>query len=1013
MRVEVYTGKGHTDGRAAALLQSLQSHLQCEIRNLAVIDVYLLEHVAISAAEAGEVFSDPVTQRTAVDSPACMTAPMPDWTFLVEVAARAGVTDPVALTAREALKLALGHGPGPHSVVQTARQYLFSAPDLVEEQRRKITAYLHNPLIQRAVTMSREEWSRGARLPAVYPHTVEPSPMRVEAFAIDSMDDAALTELSRRRLLALSLEEMRTLRREWSQTEIRAARRGRGLTEEITDVELEMIAQTWSEHCKHKIFNAVIDYNEERPGGPREGEGEPGRSDGAKGRPEGDTGVRRERIDSFFDTYIRSTTEELSRRKRYLRSVFHDNSGVVAVDRRTLVCFKVETHNSPSALDPYGGAITGIVGVNRDIIGTGKGAKPIFNTNVLCFGPPDMPAEDVPEGLLSPRRVMEGVHRGIIDGGNQSGIPVVGGAFLFDESFLGKPLVFCGTGGILPAKIRGEPGEAAAPRPGDYAVMVGGRIGKDGIHGATFSSQALDETSPTSAVQIGDPITQKKMLDFLLEARDRGLYRGITDNGAGGLSSSLGEMARESGGVRIELDRCPLKYSGLAPWEILVSESQERMSLSVPPESWPALSELAASREVEATLVGRFTDSGAVEISYRGELVGLLGCGFLHEGLPRMELRAVWKPPAAAPGAVPAHGNPRAELLGLLADPNIASKEELVRQYDHEVQARSVIKPFVGVRADGPSDGAVLRIGLGGRRGITVTHGICPRFGDFDTYRMAMCAVDEAFRAHVACGGDPDRAAALDNFCWPDPVAGPDNPDGEHKLAQLVRAGKGLKRACLAYGLPLISGKDSMKNDAVMDGKKVSIRPTLLISLVGVVPDVRRAMSPDLKTPGDLLFVLGETLAQLGGSAFERLVGRNLGPCPLPEPENVMPLYRALHRVIRRGWINACHDVAEGGLAVAVCEAALAGRLGADVDAGLLASPGLAPQRVLFSETPSRFIVSCAPENERRLMRSFRRLPIQPVGKVTDDARVRLRRDGETVVELSLEEIETAWKTRI
>jgi phosphoribosylformylglycinamidine synthase len=361
----------------------------------------------------------------------------------------------------------------------------------------------------------------------------------------------------------------------------------------------------------------------------------------------------------------------------------------------------------------------------------------------------------------------------------------------------------------------------------------------------------------------------------------------------------------------------------------------------------------------------------------------------------------------------------RSDLLALLSEPNIASKEELVRQYDHEVQARSVTKPFSGVRDDGPSDGAVLRINLSSRRGITVTHGVCPRFGDYDTYRMAMCAVDEAFRAHVACGGDPDRAAALDNFCWPDPVASPDNPDGEYKLAQLVRAGRGLKRACLAYGLPLISGKDSMKNDALMEGRKVSIRPTLLISLVGVVPDIRRSPAPDLKNPGDSLFVLGETRNQLGGSAFERLVGRNLGPSPLAEPEQAMPLYRALHRAIRRGWVNACHDVSEGGLAVALCEAALGGRLGADVEPGLTASPGLAAspgltaQMLLFSETPSRFVVSCGRAHERRLLRCFRGLPIRYIGKVTDAPRVRFRLDDRNALTLSLQEIETAWKTRI
>ena len=399
---------------------------------------------------------------------------------------------------------------------------------------------------------------------------------RVARFAIGGMSDRQLTELSAQRLLALSLRELHAVRDYYRSPPVRERRRAAGLDAAATDVELEMIAQTWSEHCKHKIFNATIDYHE---------------------------GGRSETIRSLFDRCIRATTHEVDPGDGFLRSVFHDNSGVIEFDAETLLCFKAETHNSPSALDPYGGAITGIVGVNRDIIGTGRGARPIFNTNVLCFAPPRM--EEVPSGLLPPRAVLEGVHRGIVDGGNQSGIPTVAGAVLFDPSFVGKPLVFCGTGGIMPASLLGAPAWEAEPRAGDLAVMVGGRIGRDGIHGATFSSLALDESSPLSAVQIGDPITQKKMSDFLLEARDRGLYRAITDNGAGGLSSSFGEMARACGGVRLELERAPLKYHGLEPWEILVSESQERMSLAVPPEHYDALGRTGATARGRGHGAGR------------------------------------------------------------------------------------------------------------------------------------------------------------------------------------------------------------------------------------------------------------------------------------------------------------------------------------------------------------------------------------------------------------------------
>ena len=742
---------------------------------------------SLRADDIQEIFADNVAQKVYLDVPAVQDGLLPEWDGLIEIAYKAGVTDPIALTAREAVKHAFGTELPETVRIQTAHQYVFRTAGSPRGDVRVLAKHLYNPLIQEAHTVSRAQWCAGQRLPETYRFVVSQEPPPVGTFDLGARDDGQLSSLSRERLLALSVEEMRAIRDHFMHSALASARTAVGLPPEVTDVELEMVAQTWSEHCKHKIFNATISYTE---------------------------GRITENIHSLFASYIERTTDELKPNNRFLKSVFHDNSGVVEFDDETLICFKVETHNSPSALDPYGGAITGIVGVNRDILGTGKAARPIFNTNVLCFAYPGMSQESIPDGIIHPRRIMDGVHHGIIDGGNQSGIPTVAGAFLYDESYLGKPLVFCGTGGILPSRIGGESAWIKHVDAGDLAVMVGGRIGKDGIHGATFSSQALSEESPTSAVQIGDPITQKKMLDFLVEARDLLLFKGITDNGAGGLSSSLGEMAQLSGGVRIELERCPVKYQGLAPWEILVSESQERMSLSVAADCVVELLELAAQRDVEATVVGHFTDTGFVDVRYDGRTVGLLDLDFLHSGLPEMVLTAEWIPPCRLAVPVPSGRNLRDDLLSLLSEPNVASKEELVRQYDHEVQALSVVKPFVGPETDGPSDGAVLRPRYDSYRGLTVCHGICPRYGDVDTYDMAACAVDEAVRSHVALGGELDAMCALDNFCWPDPIYSPENPDGRYKLAQLVRAGRGLRDTCRAYGLPLISGKDSMKNDA-------------------------------------------------------------------------------------------------------------------------------------------------------------------------------------------------------
>ena len=990
VRLEVFTRTCYSDGRARRILPLLRRAVCPAVVNVAIVDVYLFSGIpGLTPAVAADVFQDAVAQEILTDEYAAEKAFMGSWDHLVEVTVKPGVTDPVALTAREALQACVPGGVPRDAVIQTAVQYLVMHDPSGTVDPELLSRFFYNPLIQSAACMTREEWARGMRPAALYPHTVPASPARAQEIELSGLSDEQLTALSRTRLLALSLAEMKAVQRFFMDEQTLCARRARGLSAAATDVELEMIAQTWSEHCKHKIFNATIRYSEEG---------------------------REETIHSLFRTCIRATTESIAKRRRFLRSVFHDNSGVIAFDRRTLVCFKVETHNSPSALDPYGGAITGIVGVNRDIMGTGVGARPLFNTNVLCFGFPDTPAAEVPAGLLHPRRVLDGVHRGIVDGGNQSGIPTAAGAFLFDESFLGKPLVFCGTGGVLPARVRGSDSCAKRVRPGDLAVMAGGRIGKDGIHGATFSSEALSESSPTSAVQIGDPITQKKMLDMLLEARDLGLYRGITDNGAGGLSSSLGEMAGLSGGVRIDLDACPLKYTGLASWEILVSESQERMSLAVAPSTVDAFLNLAKRRDVEAAIVGEFTDTGAVEVFAHGTLVGLLPLKFLHEGLPPLDLRAEWAPPPGDRGAAAAVDLSSADVLrvmrALIADPNIASREEWVRAYDHEVQARSVIKPFVGRRRDAPSDGGVMRVRHDSRRGITITHGICPRYGDHDTFDMAQCAVDEAVRAHVSLGGDPELMSALDNFCWPDPVEGPETPDGPFKLAQLVRACRGLAAACRAYQLPLISGKDSMKNDARVGGRKISIRPTLLVSLMGVIEDVRRAQTTDFKAPGDLLFVVGETRGELGGTCFERIRGGTFGPCPSVRPGPAFASYRKIHRAIRQGVVQSCHDLADGGLWVALAESCLGGDLGARV---LLDSLPVSPEsgrehaRLLFCETPSRFLVSVAPRNLTSWRRMMNGVPCGWIGEVTPQQQVSVESAGRQIASLTVNEIRALW----
>ncbi|MCK4514426.1 MAG: hypothetical protein KAU31_04165, partial [Spirochaetaceae bacterium] len=498
MRIQVTSAAGITDGRQIAVTDSVRS-AGYSIRGVSIVDIYIVENVpALSENAAERFFSDQVAQRVVAPGGPFYRQP---WSVLIEVTYRPGVANPVATTIRDALSTRFGTLPA-GAIVQTARQLLLDLdpepPGARPAGFSDIARLFHNPLVQQATVITRPEWDGGRRPPERYPVVAGHSIPPVERIDVAKLSDEDLELLSRDRLLALDLREMRAIREYYRDRDVRARREAAALGPAATDVELEMIAQTWSEHCKHKIFAGRITYTEE--------------------------GREAEVIDSLFNTYIRDTTSRVALDDSFVKSVFDDNAGVIAFDDETLLCFKAETHNSPSALDPYGGAITGIVGVNRDILGTGKGARPIFNTDVLCFGPPDTQSDTLPEGLLHPRTVLAGVHRGIVDGGNQSGIPVAAGAFLFDESYIGKPLVFCGTGGILPASINGEPSWIKHVRSGDLAVMVGGRIGKDGIHGATFSSLGLDENSPTSAVQIGEPITQRKMADFLLEARDAGLY---------------------------------------------------------------------------------------------------------------------------------------------------------------------------------------------------------------------------------------------------------------------------------------------------------------------------------------------------------------------------------------------------------------------------------------------------------------------------------------------------------
>jgi len=931
---------------------------------------------------ARELFSDPVVEKATVNEPVYEDVDA----RLIEVVRRPGVMDPVVASIRKAMadrKLAVGH-------VATGRKYLFffkpgGQPIAEGDLRRLCGKVLANECIEEI-------------------HIDRPAPVHAAGGAAEfklvtvplaGKTAAELLDLSARLCLSLTAVEMQAIQRHYA-----------ALKREPTDVELEMIAQTWSEHCGHKTLRGAVDFV----------------------GPEG-----RKQYRSLLKETIVRATEQIAH-KRCL-SVFKDNAGVVAFDDKWALTFKVETHNHPSAIEPYGGAGTGIGGVIRDTMGTGLGAKPIANTDVFCFGMPDTRLDRLPAGTLHPRRVLTGVVSGVRDYGNRMGIPTVNGAVHFDSRYVGNPLVYCGSVGLIPRhKI------AKAARNGDLVVVVGGRTGRDGIHGATFSSIELTEESEvvsSGAVQIGNPIEEKKTLDVLLKARDAGLYTCVTDCGAGGLSSAVGEMGEDLGAT-VDLEKVPLKYAGLTYTEIWISEAQERMVVAVPPEKWPAFEKLCRSEDVEATVLGVFgnppgaaPDPKLLRLKFRGQAVGELAMDFLHGGLPGVTRAAEWQPPE--PG-IPdtstldvvlamrqatgldlrtlASGRSRPALIHgpllrkLLAHPTIASKQWIVRQYDHEVQGHTVIKPLVGLKDDGPSDAAVLTPLLGSARAFALACGLCPQFTERDPKEMAKLAVDECVRNLVAVGADPGNIFILDNFCW-------GNTSKPEQLGSLVMACEGAAEAAVAYGTPFISGKDSLNNEYAVGGKTIAIPGTLLISGLGMIDEVRLCVTMDLKAPGNLLYIVGLTRDEMAGSHFDLLTGTSitLGSLPALDLKFARQIHHAVHDAIVRETVRACHDLSEGGLAVALAEMALGGGLGARIELGRVpASEMLPPHVALFSESAPRYLLEVSRERARDFEAIFAGLPHACIGEVTAEPRLHcLCPEKDVWLDEPVEELKKAW----
>ncbi len=948
--IQVSPRRPDLDGHGRDVLADVRQIGLEHIEGVRSSRVYLLEGRLLESDVrllAEELLCDPVAEVFEVREG---FARRDDIDGAIEVHPLPGVMNPAALSTLDAagrLLASQGRSQARVEAVQTARRYVILGARNAPELEQIAARVLANNCIE---TWFIRGFGRSDPIPDALP-TPRERPFELRHIPIRRLTDDELTRLSREAHLFLSLSEMRTIRDHFDK-----------LNREPTDLELETLAQTWSEHCVHKTFRSSIVYRGEDFGRP---------------------GTIEVRFDNLLKDTIVAATAKLNR--DWCLSVFVDNAGIVAFDEEYGIAFKVETHNHPSAIEPYGGAATGVGGCIRDIMGCGLGAKPIASTDVFCLAPPDFDPTRLPAGVLHPRRVLKGVVGGVRDYGNRMGIPTVNGAIYFDERYLANPLVFCGCIGLIPRdRILKE------PRFGDLIVVAGGRTGRDGIHGATFSSAELTEQHAdefSHAVQIGNAIEEKKLLDALLIARDDSdgcLYSAVTDCGAGGLSSAVGEMGAELGAV-VDLEKAPLKYAGLRYDEIWISEAQERMVFAVSPDRIDRFLSVFAEEEVEATVIGTFTDDRILRVRYKGQSVGELDMAFLHNGLPRTVRTASWtsQPRSSTPGCYKTVTSDIANdtLLQTLSSLNIASKEWVIRQYDHEVQGRSVIKPLVGT-GFGPSDAAVLRPRYTSYRGIAIGCGLCPEWTDVDPYWMAVRTIDEALRNVVCVGGDPERTSILDNFCWP-------KCDCEESLGALVRACRGASDAAVAYGLPFISGKDSLNNEFSMSAdearrtglpQSIAIPGTLLVSALAQIEDVRHCVSMDLKEPGNRLILASAPVDRHG-------------------MEKARSIHHLVSHCIRDGKVRSAHDVSDGGLATALAEMCIASGLGAVID-----MPQEYDRHSMFTPVATTYVLEM-----KQVDADASGFPI--IGQMTNLPRLSISQGASRWIDLGVEEMARAWRS--
>ena len=987
-RLEIRLKKELLDAEGAGIRRKSREYFGFEVEDIRVIRVLTID-ADLDPAQLdqirSEIFTNPVTEESSYSPMAS------DFDWLIWIGFRPGVRDTAGSTASEAIEDLVGIRFKPDQAVYFSKLYEIRG-EISEHQTQKIASdLLANEVIQQWKIYSNTDWDADKGIGFVVPKVIIDHEPAVSVISV--LSDEELSKISLERNLALQDRDIPVIRQYFLREDVRKEREKVGL-DQPTDVELEYISQARSDHCNHNTFRGLFRYHDLATG-------------------------TRETVDNLFKSCIEAPTLKIKEEKDWVISVLWDNAGVGRFDDHYYYVITGETHNSPSNMEAYGGAITGIVGIYRDPMGTGKGSKLILGMYGYCLGHREYDGDLLPH--LHPRRLLDGIIEGVKDGGNKSGIPTPFGLLLFDKSYIGKCLVFVTAMGIMPAQIGNESSHKKTTSPGDLIIMSGGRVGKDGIHGVTAASETYSEHTPAGHVQIGDPYTQKKMHDFLLEARDEGFISFITDNGGGGLSSSVGESARFSNGCRVDLDKVPLKYDGLDQWEIWISESQERMTIAVKPEHMDAFMALSARHAVESTVIGEYNDSGFLKLDYKGKTCAYIRMDLLESDFPQWEFDAEWLPPETRGLTEPVLSEPQnhgALLKVMLSRPNVCARNWITRQYDHEVQGGSVIKPLVGRRRDVPSDAVVVRPILDSSRGIAVSQALIPFYSLIDTYHMVAATIDEAVRKILAVGADPNHIGGIDNFCWPTVEYHPiKNPDGRYKAAQLVRANWALRDYCLGFHIPLLSGKDSMYIDGNLKGPfgerhKVSGLPTLMFTVSSVVEDISRCITMDTKFPGDLVYVIGKTKNELGGSEYYQLmdsVGLNV---PRVDVEGLWPQYVALHKAIEGGLVSSCHAVSRGGLAVHLAMVAMAGEQGMEIN--LSSIPGasrLRPSQILYSESCGRFVLTVAPGKKEVFEKIFAGMKMAQIGMVIESNHFSIKDGrGTAIIEEDVSMLKNSWK---